>query len=130
MITPEIRSALERVRALRPKPKNEKVVDIKRRSDPNLIQAKGGGKFTKSGLNSMWTRAREDAKIDVDVTTRDIRPYALAEMERAGFDKHEIQMSAVHSTFTTTEGYLEQHRDHVSDARLLPPGRPPKENKL
>lgn len=58
------------------------------------------------------------------VTTRDVRPYALKCTEDVGADMREIQKAAVHASLTTTEGYLEQHRDRLVDVRLQLPQKP------
>jgi len=58
------------------------------------------------------------------VTMQDIRSYALSQMERMEFNVREIQKSAGHTNMATTEGYLNQHRDRHSDARLMLPERP------
>jgi integrase len=118
LITPEIQAALERARALRPK---RKIEDLAKHRDPFIIQARDGDKYTKNGIYEVWRDACVAAKAS-GVTTRHVRPFALYEMERLGYDVREIQRAAAHASITTTEGYLDQHRDRLSDARLpLPP---------
>lgn len=125
LITPEIRGAIERARALRPKKKQEKVVDLRRRADPFIIQTRTGDGYTKNGLYEVWRDGLEKAELlGRNITTRDIRPYAMKKLEDLGYDLRAIQKAAVHSTVTTTEGYLEQHRDRLSDVRLTAPARP------
>jgi integrase len=119
LITPEIRAAIERARALRPK---HKVEDLAKHRDPFLIQARDGDKYTKNGLYEVWRDACEAAGAK-GVTTRHVRPFALSEMERLGYNVREIQKAAAHASITTTEGYLDQHRDRLSDARLPLPQR-------
>ena len=66
--------------------------------------------------------AREASGLtSTSVTTRDVRPYALKCTEDVGADMREIQKAAVHASLTTTEGYLEQHRDRLVEVRLLIP---------
>lgn len=122
LITPEIRACLDRTRALRPK---KKVELLDRHRDPFIIQTREGDGYTKTGLYEVW----RDALVKVglqgrNITTRDIRSFALAQMERMGVDMREIQKVAAHSTIATTEGYLEQHRDRLSDVRMPLPNRP------
>jgi integrase len=118
LITPEIRAAIDRARERRPK---RKVEDLARHRDPYIIQARDGDKYTKNGLYEVWRDACQAAGVK-GVTTRHVRPFALSEMERLGYDVREIQKAAAHASITTTEGYLDQHRDRLSDARLpLPP---------
>ena len=58
--------------------------------------------------------------------TRDIRSYALSQMERLGFNVREIQKAAAHThEHRDNRGlYLNQHRERHSDARLLVLERP------
>jgi hypothetical protein len=51
LITPEIRAAIERARALRPQ---RKVVDLERRRDPFIIQTRTGDGYSKNGLYEVW----------------------------------------------------------------------------
>lgn len=126
LITPAIRRALDRARSLRKKAKAGQPIELQRKRDPFIIQSEDGGHFTRSGLFSTWTRARKAAGVK-GVTTRDIRPYALHEMEAAGYSLRDIQLSAAHASVTTTEGYLEQHRDRISEAAIDLPQRPKQE---
>ena len=114
-ISPQIQTELDRARRL------AKVKTLPG-SSAYLIQTTGGTAYTKTGLHSMWRRACEQAGVS-GITTRDIRPYALKAMETAGYDLKEIQLSATHSERGQTEGYLNQYRDRVSDAVILPPKR-------
>ena len=124
LITPEIRAALDRARALRPK---SKVEELARHRDPYLIQTRDGDHYTKTGLYEVWRDAiaivAKDHPKARGVTTRDVRPYALAKMEQAGYSLREIQLAAAHTDVSTTEGYLNQHRSAVSDAVIYLPGR-------
>lgn len=121
LITPEIRAVIDRARALRPK---KKVVDLRRREDLFVIQTRTGDGYSKTGIYEVWRDAIDAAGFKgMNITTRDVRPYALAQMEKAGLDPREIQKAAVHSSVTTTEGYLEQHRERISDARIPLPER-------
>ncbi len=119
LITPEIRACLERARSLWPK---HKVTDLAKRRDPFIIQARDGDKYTKNGIYEIWRDAVEAAGCK-GITTRHVRPYAMSVMETMGFDVREIQKRAVHTSVTTTEGYLDQYRDRLSDARLPLPER-------
>jgi integrase len=115
LITPEIQRELERARSL---------ARVKALPGGNafIIQTAGGTAFTKSGLNSMWKRARAKAGAE-GVTTRDIRAYSLAQMDRLGYSREEIKKAAAHKNLATTEGYLDQYREVLSDARLPEPER-------
>lgn len=121
LITPEIRAVLERARALRPR---KKVELLDRKRDPYIIQTRDGGAYSKTGLYEVW---RDAVQLIGDeargVTTRDVRPFALGLMEKAGYDRREIQLSAAHASYSTTEGYLEQHRERISSAAITLPER-------
>lgn len=119
LITPEIRACLERARSLRPK---RKIEELAKRRDPYIIQARDGDKYTKNGIYEVW-RDAVDAAGCKGITTRHVRPYALSMLESQGVDMREIQKRAVHTSVTTTEGYLDQYRDRLSDARLALPER-------
>lgn len=115
LITPQIQTELDRARKL------AKVKGMPG-SSAFIIQTTGGTAFTRQGLKSMWVRGRDKAGCP-DVTTRDIRPYALKAMEAQGYDLKAIQLSAAHTKRGQTEDYLNQYRDRVSDAVILPPKR-------
>lgn len=122
--SPRIDKILERLRALRAERlKRRKIVPIEEQRDPYLLVSEDGQPFTKSGLNSLWRRARDDAKVG-KVTTRDVRPYALAQMEAAGEPVERIREAAAHTTTAQTEAYLNQHRERYSAAVLVEPARP------
>lgn len=113
---------LDRLRALRAdRQKGRKVVPIG--GDPYLMVSEDGEPFTKSGLNSVWRRARAAAGVG-KVTTRDIRPYALSQMERDGATVEMIRQAAAHTTTSQTDGYLNQHRERFSRIVLKLPPRP------
>lgn len=121
LITPALRAVVDRARALRPQPK---VVQLERRRDPFIIQTRTGDGYSKNGLYEVWRDAIDAAGYTgMNVTTRDVRPYALHMMEEMGYDLREIQKSAAHSSVTTTEGYLDQHRERLSDAWIPLPER-------
>ncbi len=110
----DIRAALDRAQS------TAKVRAL-RGSETPIIQTAGGTAYTRWGLHSMWQRACRRAGIE-GVTTLDIRPFALAEMERAGVPLATIQRAAAHASVITTEGKLRQHRGPAKvDATTLPP---------
>lgn len=113
--TPEIDAVIDRARRL------QKVRAVGR-GDAFLIQSEDGGGFTRWGIRSAWDRACAKAGIK-GVTTRDVRPYALAAMEDMGADMREIQRAAAHADMATTEGYLEQYRSRLVDVRMSLPAK-------
>jgi site-specific recombinase XerD len=119
-----INRILERLRELRAQRlRARKVIPIGEQRNQHLFVNERGEPFTKSGLNSLWRRAREKAGHQ-KVTTLDIRPYALHEMEKAGHPIEKIREAAAHTSTDTTEGYLNQHRERFSTIVLEPPARP------
>lgn len=121
LITPEIRSVIEQARALRPR---GKITQLDKHRDPYIIQQHDGTCYSKNGLYEIWRDAVEKVGCK-GITTRDIRPYALSEMERQGAEPRDIQRSAAHAIMSTTEGYLEQYRQRMSDFRLAEPAPKP-----
>lgn len=115
---------LEQLRALRAERlKRRKIVPIEESRDPYLLVNQDGAPFTKSGLNSLWRRARTAAELP-RVTTRCIRPFALSQLEAAGEPVERIREAAAHTTTAQTDAYLNQHRERFSRAVLRPPRRP------
>lgn len=115
-ITPELAAVLERAKQL------GKIKPIAR-GDAFVLQSRGGGRFSVTGLHSMWRRAC--IAIDLHgVTTRDVRPFALTEAERQGYRIEDLRKAAAHTTIGTTEGYLAQYRDVESSIRLALPEKP------
>jgi integrase len=121
LITPEIRACLEHARTQRPTA-GGKITDLAKHRDPYIIQARDGDKYTKNGIYEVWRDAVEAAG-HKGINTRHVRPYALAVMESLGADRKDIQMSAAHSIGATTEMYLEQYRERVSDFRMPAPDK-------
>lgn len=126
VLTPEIRDELTRARSIRDEERRRrerraKVVAIDR-GDELLFTARRGRPYTRWGLRCAWDDARRASGLE-GVTSKDVRPFSLAEMERAGYSLDEIRKAAAHSTTTMTEHYLNQHRERVSAARLQMPER-------
>lgn len=115
-VTAEIERVLERARKL------NKVRALPGRSCP-VIQNDEGEFYGTVELGKEWRAATAAAKLP-DVTTRDIRPYALVCAEQRGYDLRALQHAAAHANANTTQGYLDQYRDAVSPVRLSTPERP------
>jgi integrase len=124
-MTPEIAAVLEHARKLQ---KVQALRDAEGRfvgGDVFVMQTPDGGEFTRWSLRYMWDEARTKAGLDeIGVTSRHVRPFALKAMEDLGVDIREIQKAAAHASVTTTEGYLDQHRDRLVDVRLALPPKP------
>lgn len=124
----KILARLREIRAERVAKKNAKRKVVPFTNDPFLLVTEDGEPFSKSGLNSMWKRARVKAGKVVAAataaTTRDIKAYALSKMEQDGHAIEKIREAAVHTTTDMTEQYLNQHRERFSTAILREPKRP------
>jgi hypothetical protein len=114
-VTPEIARVLDRARKLNK-------VAAGPGADAYIIQASSGGRYRTKQLYDQWKPATIRAG-HRGVTTRDVRPYALAEAEKAGATLRELQTAAAHTTSATTEGYLDQYRQVVSPVRMTLPRR-------
>lgn len=122
--SPRINELLDAMRTLRAKNlRRRKVVSMKEQKDPYLLVSEDGKPYTKSGLNTLWRRARMKAG-HPEVTTRDVRPFALSQMEKEGHPVEKIREAAAHTTTGQTEDYLNQHRERFSSVVLVPPPRP------
>lgn len=121
--SPRINELLDRLRELRAERlKGRKVVPIDEQRDPYLFVNERGEPLTKTGVNSMWRRARDRA-VCPEVTTRDIRSFALSQMEADGHPLEAIRQAAAHTKTGQTDDYLNQHRERLSTVILATPTR-------
>lgn len=63
-----------------------------------------GGAYTRSGLGSMWDRAKERINMKDDVVFRDIQVLAATDTARRGENRSDIQKRLVH--IGQNHGYL------------------------
>lgn len=109
-ITPAIADVIERARAIKRKH------GIVSGYVFCATAGKAAGKpYTKSGLFSMWDRARERAKIADGIQFKDLRALGATDALKAGADKKDIQNRLVHTTGSTTEIYLKEVVPTVSN---------------
>lgn len=104
-ITPAIQSVIDRARA------------IKRKYgiiSPYLFPSKKGTPYTKTGLISMWNRAKERAGITDDVVFKDIRALGATDAAKRGTERQEIQRRLVHTNAKTTDIYIKEAIPEVS----------------
>ncbi|MBC3906251.1 tyrosine-type recombinase/integrase [Undibacterium umbellatum] len=97
--------------------------EIKRKQSiisPYLFAKDDGDPYTRSGLFSMWDRARERASITDDVTFKDIRALGATDAAKAGNSIQEISDRLVHSSTKTSEIYIKEAVPTAStiDAKL------------
>lgn len=98
-ITPQIRAVIDKAR------------EIKRRYEvisPYLLPTQKGTPYARSGLFSMWDRARERAGITDDVQFRDLRALGATDAARSGVDRKKIQERLVHTSSKTTDIYIKE----------------------
>ena len=111
-ITPQIAAVIERARAIK---REYEVIS------PYLFSTQEGGAYSKSGLSSMWRRAKSRAGITDDVTFKDIRALGATDAARAGEDRKDIQTRLAHTSGKTTDIYIKESIADVSEiASTLP----------
>ena len=128
-ITPQITAVLDRARSL-----------AKIRSGPGgdafVIQTSNGSPYTASGIRGALGFAAEAAGLAPPrksgqqkpnasgFTAKDMRAYAASSAERQGYTLRQLQLGLAHTSITTTEGYVQQHKTPVSEVALRLPERP------
>jgi integrase len=112
VITPEIQAIIDKARAIK---KGYEVIS------PYLFPSRKGTPYTKSGLFSMWDRARDRLGIDKDsppdqrIQFRDLRALGATDAARTGEEKDEIRKRLVHTTTKTSEIYIKDVIPEVSE---------------
>ena len=86
-----------------------------------VFPTKKGGAYTRSGLSSMWDRAKERIGMKDDVVFRDIRALAATDAARRGEDRRDIQKRLVHTSGKTTDIYIKEVIPDVSDIPMALP---------
>lgn len=110
VVTPQIQQIIDRARAIKCKYGIE--------SDylfPKLTKKHEGKPYSKTGLFSMWDRARERAKITEDVQFRDLRALGATDAAKRGENRKAIQDRLVHADASTTEIYIKESVPAVSE---------------
>lgn len=106
-ITPAIQSVIDRARAIK------KTYGLPA-SNQYLFPSQKGTPYAKTGLISMWDRARERAGITEDVTFKDLRSLGATDAARAGQHMKDIQKRLVHTSSKTSEIYIKEAIPEVS----------------
>jgi integrase len=121
LITPAIQAVIDRARAIK---KTYKVHghDL---ITPYLFPTQKGTPYTKSGLVSMWKRAKKRAKITDDVQFKDLRALGATDAAKAKIDKKEIQKRLVHTSGDTTDIYIKEAVPETSGIDLALPWKTP-----
>jgi integrase len=113
-VTREIQGVLDRARAIK--------AGYELARDPGyLFPSKKGTPYTKSGLFSMWDRARERAGITDSVWFKDLRALGATDALKAGEGRKGIQTRLAHTSEKTTEIYLKEAVAEASGIDLALP---------
>jgi integrase len=105
VITPAIQDVIDRARAIK---KSYKIIS------PYIFPSQKGTPYTKTGLFSMWDRARERAGITEAIWFRDLRALGATDAAKAGSQIADIQKRLVHTTSRTSEIYIKEAIPDVS----------------
>lgn len=98
-ITPDIKDVLDRARAIK---KRYKIIS-------EYVFCKDDCKpYARTGLYSMWDRAKARAGITADVTFRDIRALGATDAAKKGEARADIQKRLAHTSAKTTEIYIKE----------------------
>lgn len=111
-ITPAIQSVIDKARAI--KRKYEVI-------SPYLFPTQKGGAYTKSGLSTMWRRAKDRAKMTDDIVFRDIRALGATDAAKRGENRKDIQTRLVHTSGKTTDIYIKEAVADVSGIEMSLP---------
>jgi integrase len=111
-ITPAIQDVIDRARAL--KRKYEVI-------SPYVFPTQKGGAYSKSGLSSMWRRAKDRLGIKEDIIFKDIRALGATDAAKAGESRKDIQTRLVHTSGKTTDIYIKEAIADVSDIEMSLP---------
>ncbi len=110
VITPAIQEVIDRARAIK---RERNIVSV------YLFANRDKKCYAKSGLKSMWDRAKERAGFDkVDMTFKDIRALAATDAARAGKSKEELRKRLAHTSTETSEIYVKDVIPETSDIDL------------
>lgn len=125
LITPAIWDVIQRARAIKEGYKREREkVDQVTPIYAYLFPTRKGTPYSKSGLFSMWDRARDRLGIDKDsppeerIQFRDLRALGATDAAKAGKKMDEIQARLTHTSSKTSEIYIKEAIAQVSDMNL------------
>jgi integrase len=107
-VTPEIQAVIDRAREIK---KSYGVIS------PFLLPSRKGTPYVKSGLTSMWERARDRAaaeaakhgkEFDGAIQFKDLRALGATDAARQGKSRDDIQHRLVHTSGKTTDIYIKE----------------------
>lgn len=110
VITPQIQEVLDRARSIKKeyKKKGQPLIT------PYLFPTRDGTPYTKSGLFSMWDRARDrlgigsDSPPELRIQFKDLRALGATDAARSGEHMHEIQTRLAHTSEKTSAIYIKE----------------------
>jgi integrase len=115
-ITPAIQRIIDRARAIK---KKYKIIS------PYFFTTSKGNPYSKSGLTSMWERARARAALQdetiKEVQFKDLRALGATDAARAGKGREEIRARLVHTDSKTSEIYIKEAVPEKSTMELKLP---------
>lgn len=114
MITPQIQRVIDTARSIKRK---YSVIS------PYLFPTTEGTPYSKSGLTSMWERARDRAG-EPEVQFKDLRALGATDAARAGKDKNQIRARLVHTNTKTSEIYIKDVIPETSEIDIKLPWEP------
>lgn len=106
MVTPAMNKVLDSARAIKQEAGIESVY---------LFPTQRGTPYTKSGLNSMWTRSRARAGITDDIWFRDLRALAATDAAESNVSTADLQARLAHTDSATSKKYIKRVVADVSD---------------
>jgi integrase len=116
-ITPAVQEVIDRARAIKRK---HNVVSAY--LFPALTGEHKGHPYSKSGLSSMWRRAKARAGLEgVDIQFKDLRALGATDAARAGTSLEEIRKRLVHTTKKTSQIYVKEAIPEVSELNVILP---------
>lgn len=115
-ITPSILDVIERARAIK---RQYGIIS------PYLMPSTKGAPYSKSGLNSMWRRAKDRAKIADDVVFKDLRAMGATDAAKLGIDPKKIQTRLAHTSGRTSAIYVKEAIADRSDVDVKLPWKVP-----
>jgi site-specific recombinase XerD len=120
MITPGIWEVIQRARSI----KKEYKVYGRPLITPYLFPTRKGTPYGKSGLFSMWDRARDRLGIDKDsppeerIQFRDLRALGATDAAKSGQERQAIQTRLAHTSSKTSEIYIKESVPERSEIDL------------
>lgn len=107
IITPAIQEVIDRARRIK---RERDIVSI------YLFANRNGQAYAKSGLKSMWDRAKARAGLAaIDMTFRDLRSLAATDAARSGKSKDDLRRRLAHTSVDTSEIYIKEVIPEISE---------------